>query len=256
MLFLLIFAACGQVNKNEAIEAKASSESSAAAADQLSSQEKITAERKLIREGSITMEVKDLKQTENELKKILKAYNAYLTNNSQYVNQERNEVSNTIRIPAKEFDNFCDEIVKLAVKVDLKNLNITDITEEYIDIEARLKTKKALEQRFIGLLAQTKNINEILNVEKELETVRSDIESMEARMKLLGNQTQYASLQLNFYVVKSDVPNFWRGVGQGLAGGWMALMKFALILIRAWPFVLILSVILYFGRKRFKRSKS
>lgn len=255
LLFLMLLVACGQDNKNETFEAGSSTPSTAPMMDRIAAPEKIAAERKLIREGSITMEVKDLNQTENQVRKIVSVYNAYLSNNSRYNNQDRDEVMNTIRIPAGKFDEFCDEIVKLAVKIDLKNLNITDITEEYVDLEARLKTKKALEQRFIGLLAQTKNVNEVLNVEKELEKVRADIESMEGRMKLLGNQTEYASLQLNYYVVRSEVPNFWRGVGQGLAAGWMALIKFALILIRAWPFVLILSVILYFGRKRFTKRK-
>jgi hypothetical protein len=200
-------------------------------------------DRKLIKEGFITMEVKNLQNSRSEIKKLTTEFNAYISNESQSENETRNEANFTIRIP---FNSY--------VKIDVSNLTAVDITEEFIDIEARLKTKKALESRYLGLLSQTKNVSEIINIESELEKVRSDIESMESRIKLLGNQSSYSTLQLTIYEIKNESPNIWRGVGQALAGGWMAMMKFALILIRLWPVLIGLVVILYFGKKRFRNQ--
>lgn len=211
-------------------------------------------DRKLIKEGFITMEVKNLQNSRSEIKKLTTEFNAYISNESQSENETRNEANFTIRIPFNSYEKVCEAIITKGVKIEVSNLTAVDITEEFIDIEARLKTKKALESRYLGLLSQTKNVSEIINIESELEKVRSDIESMENRIKLLGNQSSYSTLQLTIYEIKNESPNIWRGVGQALAGGWMAMMKFALILIRLWPVLIGLVVILYFGKKRFRNQ--
>ena len=69
-----------------------------------------------------------------------------------------------------------------------------DVTEEYIDITARLKTKKELEARYLELLKKANKVEEIVSIEKEIGNLRSDIESIEGRLRYINNAVAYSTL--------------------------------------------------------------
>ncbi|HMV24829.1 MAG TPA: DUF4349 domain-containing protein [Saprospiraceae bacterium] len=258
--FLLLMMACQQKNDSEMAEnqAFAAPEEKSGIAGKPPADMTIpeqAADRKLVKEGDISMEVKDLQTTGDELKKLTATYKAYLSNESQSAYDDRKQISYIVRIPVKDYEAFCENVISLGVNIERKNLNALDVTEEYVDTEARIATKKALEKRYLELLAKAKNVNEMLSIERELATVREEIESREARLKLLNNQSSYSTLNLTIYEIVNQSPGFVRSAGQALAGGWFAMIKFALFLLRIWPFVLILAVVLYFGKKRFRPLK-
>ena len=71
-----------------------------------------------------------------------------------------------------------------------------DVTEKYIDTEARLKNAVALRDRLKALLNQAKDVKDVLEIEKELARVQGDIDSMEGRLKKLKEQVDYAVVDL------------------------------------------------------------
>ena len=93
-----------------------------------------------------------------------------------------------IRVPADRFDELLLIIEPLASKIESKNINTQDVTEEFIDVETRLKTKKELETRYLEILKQAKTVTDIISIESQIATVRSEIESMEGRINYLKNQ--------------------------------------------------------------------
>lgn len=259
-LLFFAFAACNNSGNNDAAQTEimASRDTKAeymkSAKIQAESPPSVT-DRKLIKDGDIYMEVKTLENTRNELNKLIAQYKAYIANESQAEYDNRKEISFAIKIPVSQYEAFCESVTGLAVNVERKNLNALDVTEEFVDTQARITAKKALEKRYLELLAKAKNVNEMLAIERELANVREDIEAKEGRIKLLENQSSLSTLNLTVYQVSNKTPGFMRSAGQALVGGWFAMIKFALFLLRMWPFLLVLSLILYFGKKRFRPQK-
>ncbi|MEJ7701891.1 MAG: DUF4349 domain-containing protein [Pyrinomonadaceae bacterium] len=107
----------------------------------------------------------------------------------------RDTVTMTIRIPAAKFNETLDEIRKTSSRVIVETVKGQDVTEEFIDIEARLKTKKALEEQFLGIMKQSKSVEDALNVQRELADVRGEIEQIEGRKRFLENQSSLSTDQ-------------------------------------------------------------
>ena len=101
----------------------------------------------------------------------------------------------TLRIPTKTFNTAMAGLEALGA-VTRKSVAGTDVTEQYIDVEAGLKNKLALRDRLKQLLEKAADVKDILAIETELERVQSAIDSMEGRIKSLKGQVEYATVIL------------------------------------------------------------
>ena len=215
-------------------------------------------ERKLIKTGNLNFETQDLSKTKTTIEGLVKSFNGYIANDNEYKSYDR--ISNTfsLRIPADKFDEFIVEISKGVEKFDSKNINISDVTEQFLDVEARLKTKKALESKYLEILKKAKSVREILDVERELGKLRGDIEATEGRLKYLKNQTSFSTLNITFYKkIKASNTSFGGKVIEAFKDGFDNIKAFFLILINIWPFIIILFLVFFYLRKRRKsRTKS
>jgi len=89
----------------------------------------------------------------------------------------------TIRIPAKAFDGAVAKLESLG-EIQSKDVSGRDVTEEYVDIEARLKNKIVLRDRLQKLLEKAADVKDVLAIETELNRVQGDTDSMQARITL------------------------------------------------------------------------
>ena len=105
-------------------------------------------------------------------------------------------VSLRLRIPASSFPNAFKGMAELGTVISSRMAN-EDVTEEYVDIDARLKNKIVLRDRLRGLLDRATEVKDILAIETELNRVQGDIDSMEARIKSLKGTVDYATLDLS-----------------------------------------------------------
>jgi hypothetical protein len=213
--------------------------------------------RKLIKTGDIEFETNNVAETNNNIKKIIKQFDGYIANESEDKYDYKNSQKIEIRLPAENFDLLLAEISKGVEKFDSKNIHVKDVTEEFVDIQARLKTKKELEARYIQLLSKARNVSEILNIEREIGNLRGDIESFEGRLKYLKDQVAFSTLDVYFY---ETIPfqyehKFLEKFKNGFGNGWENLLYFVIGLINIWPFVLIIIVLVYFVRKKLKQRR-
>jgi len=213
--------------------------------------------RKLIKTGDIEFETKNLAQTNLNIKKIIKQFDGYIANETEDKYSHKTSQRIEIRLPAKNFDKLLAEISKGVENFDSKNIRVKDVTEEFVDIQARIKTKKELEARYIELLSKAKNVGEILEIEREIGSLRADIESFEGRLKYLKDQISFSTLDVYFY---ETVPfeyehKFAEKFKDGFGNGWENLLYFFIGLINIWPFVLIIIVVIYFVRKKLKQRR-
>ena len=163
----------------------------------------------LIRNGRLEFETDDLAKTAENIQNAIRTHGGYLGSEQSYNYDTRQSTTLNVRIPSASFDTFIADISKGVEKFDTKDISARDVTEEFLDVEARLKNKKELEARYQEILKQAKNVKEILEIERELNTLRSDIESMEGRLKYLQNQVSL-SLCSNHLLQRTHQENSFR----------------------------------------------
>ena len=182
--------------------------------------------RMIIRTGTMSIENDSFDETEQKAKEIAKNMGGYITNSTAKVNQSgKKQGSLTIRVQADKYDMMLAELAKIG-KVMNQNITGRDVTEEYVDAEARLKTQRELEARLLQLLAEkTANLTAVVEVEQKLAAVRENIEKTEGRMRMLKDQASFSTITLSIYepaILNTSSGGFFyeleRGFEKGLTG--------------------------------------
>jgi hypothetical protein len=218
-------------------------------------QQAIDTDRKLIRTGYLELEMKDAVKSKVEIEKIFREFHAYVSSESQDNLPQRLQYVQVVRIPAGKFDLLLQKLEALSVKVESKNIQTTDVTEEFIDKEARIKTRKELENRYREILKQAKTVPDILSIESQLNDVRSDIESMEGRMNYLRNQVAFSTLNLTYYQPIGTDFGFGSKTAASFGNGWRSFLDFLIGLLNVWPFILITVTLIYVVFRKVRMSK-
>jgi len=233
------------------------SEKPFAAGRKIDRKENVTIERKLIKTGSVTFETKELEVTRKIILELVNKYKGYVARDNQYKSSDRISTTIEVRVPANNFDLVLEGIAKGVEKFDNKNIHISDVTEQFLDVEARLKTKKALETKYLEILKKAKTVREILDVERELGKLRGDIEATEGRLKYLQSQVSFSTLNITFYkkIAGSEI-GFGSKIGDAFKQGFENVKAFFVSVLTIWPFMIILFLLIFYVRKRMKRSKS
>ena len=135
-------------------------------------------ERKLTKRGTIRFETSDAKKTHAAIQQAVVETKGYIS--SDNLNQYGNRIIHavTIRVPASQFDALLDRISLNTDKIEDKHIEVLDVSQEYIDLDTRIKTKKELENRYQELLKRAHTIDEILKIEEQIGILRADIESV------------------------------------------------------------------------------
>lgn len=209
-------------------------------------------EQKLIRTAHLGIEVAVYEKSRHQIDSIVKLHNAWIS--SENLNNYEYRISNSlaIRVPSDNLDALLNDLLTIAKKVDFQNVETADVTEEFIDVESRLKNQKAVEQKFVGLLRRTDSIDEILKIETKLAEIRGEIESFEGRLKYLKNRVSYSTVNLNLYqkidfkFVPEPMESFWERLKNSLDNGWKGFVAFLLFFIRLWPLWIIAGAVWFF----------
>jgi hypothetical protein len=212
-------------------------------------------DRQVIKTGYLTVRIDDMEQTRKSVEKICKEHNAYISSEMQNNYDTRMQYEQVIRMPAISFDVMIQKLESLGVEVENKSVQTTDVTEEFIDKEARIKTKKELEIRYREILKQAKVVSDILSIESQLNQVRGDIESMEGRLKFLQNQVAFSTLNVTFYKTIGTNFGFGSKIVSAARNGWDMFLLFIIGLLNIWPFLLIGAALLYLGFRRMRNRR-
>ena len=155
------------------------------------------------------------------------------------------------------FETLLANLADQSIFLNEKTITTEDVTTEFIDVAARLKTKKAVEARYLQLLQQARNVKDVLAVESQLKDIREEIESSEARINHINRQANYNTIKLNYYqklpVISSPESGFRVRISNALQTGWDSVVGLFINLVQLWPILLLVPVFMYFIRKRFRR---
>ena len=214
-------------------------------------------DRKLIKEGDLRFETADIVETRKVIFAAINKYSAYVSSDQEYSSPGRKSNAIVIRVPAKDFDNLLQDASAGVERFEQKDIRVKDVTEEFLDVEARLKTKKELEVRYLELLKKTNSVTEILEVEHQIGDLRAEIESIEGRLNYLKNRVSLSTLSMTFYETVPGQTAFGAKFKDGFRNGWENFVWFFVMLTNIWPFILltigiVFGIRIYIARKKKK----
>lgn len=196
-------------------------------------------EKKFIKTGRIEFETEDAEATRKTIMESVRTNKAYVSRDEE--NRSGQAVSYTIvvHVPAARFDTFLNSATKGITDFREKSISNEDVTATYVDTESRLKTKKDIENRYRALLTKANTVKDILEIERELGEIRTDIEATEAQFRQLKGDIQYSTLHIVFYKPIDTSNPFLTELADAFRQGVGNIRAFTVVLVAVWPFALL-----------------
>jgi len=207
------------------------------------SQDSELVERKIIKNGSLSLIVKSAEETAYDVQAIGEDLDGFVQSSQIYeVSVGTKAARVRIRVPSGKFEDAMLRIKDLAVKVENENESTSDVTERFVDLEARLKSGKAEEEQYLKIMDRADTVEDVLNVASRLSAVRSRIEVIEGQLKYLESQVDMSVIDVTLtaeaeievfgiqwrplYIVKKA----FRSMLEGLTGYVDAVIGFVFVL--------------------------
>lgn len=169
--------------------------------------------RKIIRNADLTIEVTSPTATQSKIVSIAEAYGGFVVNSEAKQRVTGDSTNRTldiklvVRIPENQFGVVLDQVRGLANNRNEEKVTGQDVTEEFIDLEARIKTQRALEAQFLQIMKQAGNIEDALEVQRQIADVRTEIEKLEGRKRFLENRSSLSTITINILAPKPITVN-------------------------------------------------
>ncbi|MEX2288573.1 MAG: DUF4349 domain-containing protein [Planctomycetaceae bacterium] len=180
-----------------------------------------SSQKKIVRKADVSLVVKLLADAEKQLGQLVQQHKGELAGSqvSQAQGQQRT-ARWVIRVPADAVDGLLRDLAGLGISEN-RTINSQDVTEEYIDLETRINSKKKLEQRILDLLEKrTGDIKDVLAVEEQSARIRAEVESMEGRKKYLDSMTAMATVNVTAREAVDYIPPEVRSFSNQVGHAW------------------------------------
>jgi len=217
-----------------------------------------TLERKIIKTGYITLEVEDIAEVMDKVAEVAGELGGYVLSSHKYEGERGASGSISIRVPAGKFDEAFSRLRQLAIDVPYESTEAKDVTEEYIDLEARLHNLEATETQYLALLEKAETVEEILKVQQALSNVRGQIEQIEGRMKYLERTSDMSLIEVSLKEIKPlaehwSASNTFRGAVHGLTTFGRGLAT-AVMWLGVFCWLWIPPLVIWLRRRRRRRA--
>jgi hypothetical protein len=180
------------------------------------------ADRKIIRNADITIEVPSTTDAQHQVTSIAESHGGFVVTSEAKQRESNDPAQRTldiklvVRVPSNQFGSAFDEIKKLAGNTPAEQVTSQDVTEDFIDLEARIKTQKALEVQFLEIMRQAHKIEDALEVQRQIAEVRTEIEKLEGRKRFLENRSSLSTINVNIQTPKPVITVTQTGFGHSL----------------------------------------
>ena len=207
--------------------------------------------RKLIQTVRMSAETSDLNATLAQLDSRIAELGGYIESSNIQNSNVNRRATLTVRIPAKGLNDFVEKISDISNVVSSQK-TVEDVTLNYVANESRMKALQAEEARLLELIAQAKDLNELLIIEDRLTDVRTELEKVTSMLKVMDNQVDYSTVHLSISEVKEfteviEPESIWQRIGNGfmesLENIGIFLENLFVFLIAALPYLVLISVI-------------
>ncbi|MGA9998153.1 MAG: DUF4349 domain-containing protein [Pyrinomonadaceae bacterium] len=228
-------------------------------------------ERKIIRNANLTLESNAPADGQRRVAAIAEAHGGFVITSESTRRVDNDEtkplmsVTVVARVPATEFISVLEEMRGVGTGVRQEKVTGQDVTEEFIDVEAHIRTKKALEAQFLEIMKQAHSVSDALEVQRQLAEVRGEIERLEGRRRYLENQSSLSTITVTLQAPTPFVNttgffyNIKRAFGDGIDVAVAITLFLIRVIIALVPVVLLvflpLGLLMRFFWRRVRRRR-
>lgn len=200
-------------------------------------------DKKIIRNANLSVEVKDYAHYNDGMRDAVKKSGGYIANEEQSQSDYKLENVVTIKVPVAQFEEAVKALTSGTDKLIVKRITSEDVTGEVVDTRSRLEAKRQVRLRYLDLLKQAKNMEEILQVQNEINDIQENMESAAGRINYLNHAAAFSTIQLSFYQVlnpgakeaEEKKPGFGSKLLNAFTEGFGWLGDVAILLASLWP---------------------
>lgn len=214
-------------------------------------------ERLIIKTGSISLLVKDVRESVDRMQKLATDLEGFVVDSQITIVDEKKEnlrATVTIRVPAEKFDEALKTLKDSAIKVTSERTSGQDVTEEYTDLQSRLRNLEAAEAQLLKIMERAGEIKDVLSVQQELTKVRERIETAKGRIKFLEESAAMSRVTAHFATEEESLPiveerwkpmataksalrfliSFWQGIADKLLFALIFFSPIVVIVLAVW----------------------
>ncbi|MFD3258254.1 DUF4349 domain-containing protein [Paenibacillus lentus] len=211
--------------------------------------------KKLIYRANVVLEVKDYGVAQSEIRNLVAISGGYIVEFTE--NQSQHEQGGTIilKVPSSGFSSFLDQLEKLEHESLQRSMQGQDVSEEYVDLESRLKVKQAMESRYLQFLKEATKSSQMVEFANELERIQTEIEQIRGRMRYIDQNVAYSTVEIRLYQPETKQANLspkgteplghraWNALDGSLKAIATVFQWLIVILSGALPILLLLGII-------------
>ena len=219
--------------------------------------------KKIIKTATLNVEVKDYAKFNQVVHLSAEKFGGYIADEQQSETEYKIENTIVIKVPVDQFQSAVDFLTSGDGKINEKKISSEDVTTQVVDTKSRLEAKKQVRLRYLDLLKQAKNMEEILQVQTEINDIQEEIESAAGRINYLSNASAMSTINLTYYQIvnasakETETVSFWEKTKYAFLSGWNGLVEVLIGLLNIWPLALIVGIVVWtVKRSVFKKAKS
>ena len=215
-------------------------------------------DRKIVKNATITLEVQDVSGALNQVTLLSSQYGGYVVSSRSWYVQDYPHAAYDFAVPVERFEEVLEQVRHLGKVLD-EQTSGQDVTDQYVDLEARIRNQEATAERIRGFLDQTRTVDEALKVNQQLAQVEEQLEQLKGQRNALGQRAAFSTLNVEF---SPAIPNaaaklsgVWSPLGtlaqatDALAAILRVLVDIVIwVVVLSLPFILVGGVIFLVGR--------
>lgn len=219
-----------------------------------------TISKKIIKNGTLDLQVANIKNSQAKVSENIKKFGAYVQQEEFNNSEVEERLFMTIRVPHKNFDSMMNSFSSGDIgNVLSKTVSTDDVTEDYTDTAIRLANKKIYLDKYRDLLTKAANTKDMLEIQEKIRGLEEEIESAEGKLRYIDDRVNYSTLRLNLIKEKpreslTSKIGFGSRFMDSIAQGWNSFVSFLLGAISFWPFFILIPAAIFAWRK-FKNRK-
>jgi hypothetical protein len=231
-----------------------------------------SAERLVIRNADLSIVVADVPGRVTAIQRMAEAMGGFVVSSNLYETYTNSgekvpQAQVTVRVPQEKFNQALDQIKAGAVEVQNESQSGQDVTDQYVDLQSRLKAKLAAEEQLTQIMQEAKRTEDVLAVYAQLQQIQSDIEVLRGQIKYTEQSAALSAINMTIIAEKTIQPlevgpwkpqgvardaiqeliNFWKGFVEVMIR--FFLLTLPVLITLAIPFVLLFLLIRWIVRK-------
>lgn len=155
--------------------------------------------KKLMYKANVVMEVTDYGKAQSAVRNLVTLTGGYIVEFSESQSQDERGGTFILKVPASGFSSFLDQLEKMKSESQQRSIQGQDVSEEYVDMESRLKVKEAMEARYLKFINEATKTNELVEFANELERIQTEIEQIKGRMRYIDKNVSFSTVEIRLY---------------------------------------------------------